>query len=821
MKKIVLHISIIFLIVYFSSCSPKGTLSEPLLYSQNIKGNKVVSAEKLEALLPQRPNKRILRTPLTLGLYFHQLFAQNYPAQKAKWQNDLTKLNEEFEQATKGMENSSSIYTELSKKKEKKAQKLTRKINEGNWGMRTFGEAPSYFYPEDAQKNVEKIKTYLKNHGFFKYSVSYKADSLFFKKRSIAVTYLVNEGTFYPFNRTDSLVVKDKAIYQILKKAQNESLLQVGKRLEVENYNAEKNRIEQILKNNGYYHFSKENISIRINDLDTATTKGIDAITFVPHPDRLPSNPNYNKSYLINKVTFISDGSSPSIPAPKIDTVDFHNIRYLLVNKKFSAKLLDSKIDIQPNEPYSQQKVLSTQKKLYGLDQFQFTRINFDTTKGVLDATIYARPLDKYQFTAETGGSLYKLVLGPFFNTSFKLRNLRGSASSLESNFRFGFEAQAGFIRPDLVSRNLELGFNTSLIIPKILAPNIIAQKLNDFTPQTRLGAGVELVGRQEYNRLNFKINQTYLWRPSPNKYWQVSLIDLNLLSTTYPNNQQARDFKNFLDSLQKYTGNNLVRSFNKSFVSSISASYTYTDNPYGQITKGNYLRLLLESGGTTLNFFPNGKIGFVSSIFSDSLQFYRFLKINADYRRYLSLNSIGNSIFVYKINTGLAYAYGNEKSLPYEKNFFVGGPNSLRAWKPRALGPGSAKGNFDQPGSILLETSAEYRFKIFKFYGDYNINGAFFVDAGNVWRFKGQNTEGVEGSDFQFNRFYKEIAVGTGFGVRVDLSFFVLRLDWAVKVIDPSLAENNRWVLFKPSSKLPSNYQNPLVLNFGIGYPF
>jgi len=182
------------------------------------------------------------------------------------------------------------------------------------------------------------------------------------------------------------------------------------------------------------------------------------------------------------------------------------------------------------------------------------------------------------------------------------------------------------------------------------------------------LGGGVEFVGRQEYNRLNFKINQTYLWRPSPNKFWQVSLIDLNLLSTSYPNNQQARDFKNFLDSLQRYAGNNLGRSFNKSFVSSISASYTYTDNPYGQITKGNYLRVLLESGGTTLNFFPKGKIGFVADVFGDSLQFYRFLKINADYRRYLALNPQGNSIFVYKINTGLAYAYGTERGLPYEK---------------------------------------------------------------------------------------------------------------------------------------------------------
>lgn len=824
LKKILFYLSFIFLITSLSGCSPKSTFTEPLLYSQTFKGNKIIPANKLEGLLPQRPNKKILNTPITPGLYFYQFFAQNYPTQKGEWQKQLTKLNEDFDQQTKEQDNNSVNYLKISKIKEKKAQKLVRKINEGNWGMRIFGEPPSYFFEQDAIKNVEKVKTYLKNHGFFNYTVAYKTDSVFFKRGSIAVTYVVNEGSFYPFIKTDSVVVQDRTIREILRSKQQDSYLKIGNRLEVEAYNAEKSRIEQLLKDNGYYYFTKDNVSIIINDLDTLKNKGVEAITFVPNPSRPPQNTNYRKAYVLNKVTFIADGTSPNIPTSLIDTVRYGGIEYLFVNKKFSTKLLDTKIDIRPNQLYSQQKVLLTQKKLYGLDQFQFTRINFDTTKGLLDATIYARPLDKYQFTAETGGSVYKLVLGPFFNTSLKVRNIRGSSNSLETNFRFGFEAQAGFIRPDSVSRNLEFGLNTSLIIPKILAPNFIAQKLNDFTPQTRIGAGVEFVGRQEYNRLNFKINGSYLWRPSPNKYWQISLVDLNLLSTSYPDNQQAKDFRNFLDSLQRVAGNNLGRSFNRSFVSSISASYTFTENPYGQIKKGNYLKLLFESGGTTLNLFPAGKIGFISSIFGDTLQFYRFLKLNVDYRRYFSFGALGNSSIAYKINTGVAYAYGKERGLPYEKNFFVGGPNSLRAWKPRGLGPGSAKGNFDQPGSILLETSVEYRFKIFQLFSDYNLNGAFFVDAGNVWRFQGQNTEGITGSDFQFNRFFKEIAVGTGFGLRVDLSFFVFRLDWAVRAIDPALPEGHRWVLFKDPTTLPKGYQdyrNPLLLNIGIGYPF
>jgi outer membrane protein assembly factor BamA len=830
LKQIALYISTYILIFLLGSCSPKGLLTDPLLSSQSFKGNKILTKEQLEALLPQKPNKKLPIIPITPGLYFYQLFStklppfsfKSYGEKKIDWKNELTKLNEEFDHNVKDMEINSPNYLKLLKKKENKVVKINRKINEGNWAMRTFGEQPAYFYENDAIKNVEKVKTYLKNHGFFRYNVSYKKDTAFFNKNGVSITYVVDEGTIYPFTQTDSLVVEDGLIREILRANQADSRLKVGDRLVLDNINDEKTRIEQLLKNNGYYNFTKDNISIPINDLDTVITKGISSIVFIPNPRRPPLDVNYKKSYPINSVTFVSDGFSTSISSPKVDTVYNNDIKYIFVNKRFSTKLLDSKINIRPNQLYKIQNRLQTEKNLYGLDQFQFTRINFDTTRGLLDATIYAKPLDKYQFTAETGGSVFQSVFGPFFNAALKARNIRGSASSLETNFRFGFEAQTGFFNTSSVNRNIEFGSNISLIIPKILAPTFLSQRFNSFTPQTRLGIGVDYINRQDYSRLNFKISGSYLWRSSPNKYWQVSLIDLNLLNTE---NQSIR-FVEYLDSL-KLIGNNLGQSFNQSFVSSISASYTYTDNPYGQVKKGNYLKVLFESGGTTLNLIPEGKIGFISNIFGNNLQFYKFLRVNADYRKYVTIGLRKSSSFAYRVNFGVAYSYGEGRNLPYEKNFFVGGPSSLRAWQPRNLGPGSyaITQKLDKPGSVLLETSAEFRFKIIRFLGDYNINGAFFVDAGNVWRIQNQNTEGAFGSDFQFDKFYKEIAVGTGFGVRVDLSFFVIRLDAAVKVIDPLQNEGNRWVLFRDYDNFRGpkigGFTNPLVFNFGIGYPF
>ena len=828
MKKSSFYISFFLFSLLVTGCSPKSVLTDPLLSSQTFKGNKILPKERLEALLPQKPNKKLPIIPLTPGLYFYRLFSakippftnKTYSDKKIIWQKELTKVNEEFDLQSKGIDKNSKEYLSLSKKKDKTIQKLTRKINEGNWAMRTFGEQPSYFFEDDAIKNVEKVKTYLRNHGFFRYSVTYSKDSTFLNRRGIDVTYLVNEGIVYPFRQVDSVVAENKEIREILRVNQKGSFLKTGERLEVEKLNDEKNRIEQLLKNNGYYNFTKDNITIRINDVDTASIKGIEAVTYIPNPSKPPQNPNYDKAYAINKIVFISDGTSSFIKNPRVDTVFYNDVQYIFVNKKFSTKLLDSKIALRLNEMYKLKNTVQTERNLYGLDQFQFTRINFDTTRGLLDATIYAKPLDKYQFTAETGGSLFQSVFGPFFTTSLKIRNIGGSASSLENNVQFGYEAQTGFFNTGSVSRNLELSLNSSLVIPKILAPNYFSRKLNSFTPQTRIGIGVQFTDRQEYSRLNFRINGSYLWRPSPKQFWQVSLADLNLIFT----NNQTQEFRDYLESL-RIRGNNLGQSFNKSFVSTINASYTYTDDPNGQITKGKYFRMLVESGGTTLNFFPKGRIGFISSLF-DSLQFFRFVRFNADFRRYIAVGAEKKSSFAYKINAGLAYSYGTERNLPYEKNFFVGGPSSIRAWRPRTLGPGSDSTSqlLDKPGSILFETSAEYRFKILRFSGNYNLNGAFFVDAGNVWRFQGQNTEGITGSDFELDRFYKEIAVGTGFGIRIDLSFFVIRFDGAVKVIDPSQVEGNRWVLFKDKDNFKGdikNNGNPVIINFGIGYPF
>ena len=190
---------------------------------------------------------------------------------------------------------------------------------------------------------------------------------------------------------------------------------------------------------------------------------------------------------------------------------------------------------------------------------------------------------------------------------------------------------------------------------------------------------------------------------------------------------------------------------------------------------------------------------------------FSQFVKIELDYRFYFQMRK--QSKLVYRFAGGIGKTLANLSVLPYEQSFFSGGPNGIRAWRARTLGPGgydpsNSTARYDKIGDFQLESNIEYRFHIFK-----SFYGAWFVDAGNVWTIRTDPNK-LNGN-FELNRFYKEIAIGSGLGIRYDFSFFVLRLDAAVRVRDPQYAENNRWTFDKKPLR------SSTILNFGIGYPF
>ncbi|MFM7194977.1 MAG: BamA/TamA family outer membrane protein, partial [Bacteroidota bacterium] len=273
------------------------------------------------------------------------------------------------------------------------------------------------------------------------------------------------------------------------------------------------------------------------------------------------------------------------------------------------------------------------------------------------------------------------------------------------------------------------------------------------------------------------------------------------------------------LRELEK-AGNRLINAFKPAFVSSMSFSVTWNKGNYGTNSSSTFLRASIESGGTTLNIFS-------PSIITDwGLQPYQYLRLNVDLRKTALINR--NTLFAYRVNGGVGYAYSENKVMPYEKNFFVGGSNSVRAWRPRRLGPGSLapalssnpenNGRFDyrfeKPGDLLLEGSAELRQKLFGF-----VNYALFVDAGNVWSLQSNTNPAAK---FKLGSFLKEFGVGTGIGLRFDFTFLILRLDAGIKVLDPGRPVGERFVLNKARFFKPfGTEREPVIFNIGIGYPF
>jgi hypothetical protein len=480
---------------------------------------------------------------------------------------------------------------------------------------------------------------------------------------------------------------------------------------------------------------------------------------------------------------------------------------------------LNKLISIREGDLFSVEKTTHSLQNIYETDQFKSVSIQYDTISTRLYPKIELTQNDKYNLSSELGGSAFRGIPGPFLYNSLKIRRVFTHLDYLDFSARLGFEAQAGFINTDLTRKNLDINLGATANFPSLFLPKKLTNKLGYFYgAKTQLGFGYDYIDRPEYIRTNFKIMQRYLWKKSPYEFFQLSLFDLNVINTNYPKTETSKLFTNYLDDL-RIKGNNLFRSFNPSFVSSINLLYTYrTFFPSNQLIEGKSFIIGLESGGTTLNLLGEKKLKFVEDLLGnkETMQFFRFLRMNFDYRRYIFLGQKRSSQLAYKFLGGIAYAYGEENDfqLPYEKNFFIGGPSSIRAWKPRRLGPGSQNMDsnlIEQPGSVLIESSIEYRFKILKFLGD--VNGAFFIDAGNIW---GINYPNSPLSNFKINSFLEQIAVGTGFGLRWDFSFFILRLDMATKVINPAKPTKEKWVF-----NALNTTDNPIEFNIGIGYPF
>lgn len=671
-----------------------------------------------------------------------------------------------------------------------------------------FNRKPQPYNPSNIENNKIALLKFYRTKGFLKTQVSYAIDTIDLEKKLVNVNFQVDEGPESILTKDDSIIANNTVIEKELRIYLNKhSLLHKYSNLDLDLLKKEKENLSNHFKNLGYFNFSPDFVGIKINDLKDTSLLNISLIYQIPNTKTSITNLAYDRLFRFGPIDF------------KEYTITSDPITSTFKNTFAPILQLNKLISIREGDLFSVEKTTHSLQNIYETDQFKSVSIQYDTISTRLYPKIELTQNDKYNLSSELGGSAFRGIPGPFLYNSLKIRRVFTHLDYLDFSARLGFEAQAGFINTDLTRKNLDINLGATANFPSLFLPKKLTNKLGYFYgAKTQLGFGYDYIDRPEYIRTNFKIMQRYLWKKSPYEFFQLSLFDLNVINTNYPKTETSKLFTNYLDDL-RIKGNNLFRSFNPSFVSSINLLYTYrTFFPSNQLIEGKSFIIGLESGGTTLNLLGEKKLKFVEDLLGnkETMQFFRFLRMNFDYRRYIFLGQKRSSQLAYKFLGGIAYAYGEENDfqLPYEKNFFIGGPSSIRAWKPRRLGPGSQNMDsnlIEQPGSVLIESSIEYRFKILKFLGD--VNGAFFIDAGNIW---GINYPNSPLSNFKINSFLEQIAVGTGFGLRWDFSFFILRLDMATKVINPAKPTKEKWVF-----NALNTTDNPIEFNIGIGYPF
>jgi len=796
---------LIALSITLSGCVGTNQFKEGkyVLYKQKTIAPKAINKDELNNQLIQTKNRKLLGLPI-----FYYAAIYNYGAKRfdsTKYEVKKLKINAKYDAKIANKNKNPFKVTRLKSKRNAKLSKQNKALNEGNIYMR-WGEPLIYFDSLATQKSVASINNYIVSKGWFNGSSNYNVK--YFRSRAY-ITYPINLKTPYII---DSIYynIKDTKVDSLVR-ISGTKLLKNGQQYDQLNLTKERDNIETYLKNNGYFNFTKQYIKYQID-----TTLG-DHKVAIKLAILLPTEETTHPYYRIDSVIFTTDASLQKATNTTRINEDYDGITYRYFKPNYSKKVLNRKMFIKPGLMYSKENTLATQSELANMDIFKFVNIAYDTTGGKFIANVFTSPLSKYQFSSETGLSITSYGLpGPFISASIKKRNIFKKLGIFEIDGRIGVEGVAAASDQDKVYSNIESGANVRLTFPQFFLPFSEETKLRLklFNPKTQIKLGVTYNSRPEFERTILNVTNSYGWNINKNRKFIFKLVDINLIRTPYIT-------KDYLDRLIELDnlGNNLINSFEDAFVSSISLTYSETNNYYGRGGRGNYIGAAIEPGGTFNNVWTASSI-----VNEDTLELYSYIRASFDYRQISPKGRKGK--LAYKFKVGAAIPYGENGVLPYEKYFFGGGSTSLRAWKPRRLGPGSydhtdengqVSYQFEQQGEILLETSLEYRQNILGI-----LQGAAFLDAGNIWTIGYEATR--PGSQFQFDTFIRQVALGGGVGLRFDFSFLLIRFDAAFKIVDPARPLGSRFILDASFNDAPFDNRlrtEPVVYHFAIGYPF
>ncbi len=673
------------------------------------------------------------------------------------------------------------------------------------WINKKAGEAPVIFDSLYAEQSKEAMKKYLYYKGYFNANVAYQVQ---YSGKKVMLDFLINPGKL-TYIDTVIYEMPNWHIHEIVHYDFEDRVLKYGKPYDIDYLLNERKRIEALMKDHGYLNFKKQYVYF---ELDTLKDNGkLDVYVKI----RAPENDSVHRIYHIDSIIIYPD-IRPGIETAKPNHYLEYNGYYFSGDSlAFNPKPVINSIFAEKGSLFSQQQYQKTIQRLSALGLFRFVNIGFENERAdganrMVNMIIKLSPAKKQSFTTEVEANTSSdYFLGSRLSLSYQNKNLFHQADRFVMNINTGVETllDSNFVSFNTLDLNAEAGF----YFPMFLLPFHIDNS-KYFNPKTHISTKYNYFKRLKYFNLNsLTFSYGFAWNESAHKTHILNPIDINLT-------RLGQITPKFTDILAKNPL--LAKSFQEQLIIGSDYSFIYNKSPVRHPHWSWYFRGNLDIAGNLLRtaYLISNPASKSQAYQIFNRPFSQYIKPDVELRLYTSSNE--NSAFVFRLFAGAGLAFGNSQVMPYIRQYVTGGSNSLRAFRIRTLGPGSllrqnGQNDFpDQSGDLKLEANIEYRFKISGIF-----HGAVFSDAGNIWMMRADTAS--PGADFQLNRFYKEIALGTGAGLRMDFSFFVLRFDLGIPIYDPGLAPGQR-IPLKGIQIFNANWiKNNIVLNLAIGYPF
>ena len=852
MKKISTKIATFIVIgIIISACDTvKRVPNGKLLLTKNeiLVNDKASNDDDVINQLYQKPNSSVLGYRLRLNL-----FNIAKPNPDSSYQAKFTNHPGKYERMSKLL-----------------SAKQVDRLGQSFWykGIHEFlkktGEAPVIIDTVRTNKSISRLKYYYFNNGYFGVKANYKLDSLSAKKAEIK--YTINTGKAY-FLDSLKTTIKTPALDSLFKEIKSEAYLKSGQQYKTKDFDEEKNRINTYFRNHGVYQFQPTYVTYDLDTLNTEKKVNVNLkINDYSFQENDTARTEPFKIYKISDVNIYTDYSATTVNSKITDSTSYNNFNLYSHSKlKYKPKAITDAVFITKGSVFADYRTVLTTRYLNNLKIFNYPTILYevdkrDTTAQSLIAKVYLSPRKKYSLGTTldvTHSNIQDIGIAGSITES--IRNVFNGAETLEISGRGNIGSSKDLANPESKFFNVsEYGIDLKLNIPRIWFP-FKTEKIipKSMIPSSQLSAGLATQKNIGLDKENFTSSLSYNWNPKRNNTARFDLLNMQYVRNLNPQNyfnvyESSYDALNdiakvynteptYVDPL---TGNLIIEKGTTGFTNAVltnqtalkpedqeyqdvdnieerrirltendfimATSYTFSKTTRKDLLDNNFylFRTKIESAGSALSLISNAanlpkNANGNYEIFN--LEYSEYVKTEFDFIKYWDLSK--EKVIAFRSFFGIAIPYGNSNNIPFSRSYFAGGSNDNRAWQPYHLGPGSSGAVNDyNEANMKIALSAEFRFRILG-----SVKGAIFADAGNIWNVLDNVTN--EKATFNSMADLKELALGTGFGLRYDLSFFVVRFDLGFKTYNPANEIDKRW--FNDYDFAHS------VFNFGINYPF